>query len=204
MSLFFYKDKGLFHFHIPKTGGVSIIQALLSAGASKEFEGTDNETGVRRGHLHLDDVEKKFPSYREYPQFTIIRNPWHRLCSEYAWKKGTSIFNHNFNRWVYLRLSKYKRNNYLDDNHFRPQLDFISPETNVFVVDYINYAQNWLCEYFDEEFYFQKLNQAKKYEYPNFDKILDKQSKTLFYEVYQDDIDFYSKQHSKYKELSCQ
>lgn len=202
MSLFSYKGKGVFHFHIPKTGGVSIIRALQDAGAKKIFEGKDDETGVRRGHLHLADVARKFPEYSGFPQFTIIRNPWQRLCSEYVWKKGTPIFNHKFNKWVYNRLSKYKRNNYLDDNHFRPQIEFVSPDVKVFVADYTNFAQDWLCEYFNEQFHFEKLNQAIKYEYPDIDEILDMRSKTIFYDVYREDIDFYNKEYNKYKELS--
>ena len=199
MSLFLFKNKGVYHHHIPKTSGATIIQGLLKAGAERVFGGKDPETKVSRGHLHIASVAEKFPDYNKYPQFTILRDPWHRICSEYVWKKSDPHFT-EFNKWIYNRLSKYKRAGHLDDNHFRPQTEFVSPDVKIFLTENSQDAQDWLCEYFEEDINFESLNQSKKYIYPDINSILDQRSRGIFYEVYQQDIDLYRSEKQKYKE----
>lgn len=203
MPLITYNNKSLYFIHIPKTGGSTITNSLLHTdGFSLPNLKNKVETEkckVMSGHLHLAGLDIHFPEYNKYPQFTILRNPWHKICSEYVWKKKDPHFN-KFNKWVRNRLGKYKRNNYIDDNHFRPQIEFVSPQIKIFLTEYSQKAQDWVCDYFEKEINFEHSNKSINYEYPSVDEILDNRSRTLYYDLYQQDIDLYLEEKRKYEE----
>jgi hypothetical protein len=64
--------------HIPKTGGTSVENALR------------NRVLVRNGgseHVTLSEYEGAMEPirYREYLKFSVVRNPWDRVLSTFAW-----------------------------------------------------------------------------------------------------------------------
>lgn len=74
-------DKHKFVFiHIPKTGGHSVDKYFIQKGLvdDDKWHCTGNQIMKYMG------VEK----WKEYQTFTIVRNPWDRMVSEYSWQGG--------------------------------------------------------------------------------------------------------------------
>ena len=64
--------------HIPKTGGTSIRAALGQSYFT--FPGSD-------GHRSLDEIHEMFPPSKDWPSFTVIRDPFERIYSGFRWSE---------------------------------------------------------------------------------------------------------------------
>lgn len=74
-------DKHKFVFiHIPKTGGHSVDKYFIQ----KRLVDDDKWHCTGDQILKYMGVEK----WKEYQTFTIVRNPWDRMVSEYSWQGG--------------------------------------------------------------------------------------------------------------------
>ena len=74
-----HKHKFIF-LHIPKTGGMSIGNALhKSYGIEENYESF---------YIHYDNLNETI--LKDYFVFTFVRNPWDRLTSNYRFKKKIS------------------------------------------------------------------------------------------------------------------
>jgi len=133
------KDNKAFFIHIPKTGGTSIYSLFNIT--------YDNCSWLRKQRLHRTyseiDRDGRFKKYKDWFFFSIIRNPWQRLVSEYYFvnrrKIGYDTENiSGFKKWVFSyaesTLSKYfPPNEYIIKTpkrrarltHLRPQYQFI-------------------------------------------------------------------------------
>lgn len=129
------KYKSIF-IHIPKTGGVSVCEALY---------------GDQIGHRKIKDLklyDKK--RFKNYFKFTFVRNPWARTVSafhflkqggfderdkEWANKNLSGI--NNFTEFVErLGESQVFKDNIFKKNHFTPETEFICINSKV-EVDFI-------------------------------------------------------------------
>jgi len=122
-------DNKAFFIHIPKTGGTSIEEA---------FEGKYGETSKFKEpcstqHLHYSELED-LEQYKFV--FAIIRDPVERLISEYKWSRTywpDAWEKYTFSGFVRHMFSEFKKNPYVQDNHIRPQVEFIGPAvTNIY------------------------------------------------------------------------
>lgn len=154
MSIYQKANKRVLFVHIPKTGGTSIRHLLHSEGWEKIEDPQipdhlKNEIiGDRRSkHQHsvLRDLWKESWDY----EFAMVRNPYERFLSQVkhisvARKKigydsefpdmpssdGTlNIFDSVHNRLI------PKNGKGIDDNHFRPQSEFINKDTKIFKLE---------------------------------------------------------------------
>lgn len=123
--------------HIPRTGGTSVEKLL---GVHRDWPDVDLEVFHGQFDQKEDYLQLQHLSYPEmcairdisqthdYFKFTIVRNPWGRLVSEYYWQKlQESISFENFvSRAVNIVNSRSKITGAYC--HFRPQIEFLSAD----------------------------------------------------------------------------
>ncbi|MGR3762453.1 sulfotransferase family 2 domain-containing protein (plasmid) [Roseobacteraceae bacterium NS-SX3] len=135
MPLYRTSDKVILFIHIPKTGGSTVEEVLAVSGAAQALKyhkrlGYSSSTPQ---HMAWDVIQYWLPQgFYDYA-FTLVRNPVARLVSEYRWRKSLSETPlPDFDTWVKRQLARYAKNNYILDNHIRPQSEFIGPDVEVF------------------------------------------------------------------------
>ena len=145
-------DKHKFVFiHIPKTGGHSVDKYFIQKGLvdDDKWHCTGNQIMKYMG------VEK----WKEYQTFTIVRNPWDRMVSEYSWQGGLGkdqiptpwgdknvtfkqflkmVFNsphdhHDMN--LVRNFDTWYRLQEVKDGHLNDQYSFITDQNNNTIID---------------------------------------------------------------------
>lgn len=144
------KNKTFFFSHIPKTGGSSI----------KHFFEKNEEytTNFFSGHLspcskqHRDNKDLELLSeknkYNICYQFTIIRNPIDRIISEFFMRQATleRTFD-DFEYFVNNIFENYTNNEFINDNHIKPQVNFIHDGMDIFLFGEWDKIANKLKQY---------------------------------------------------------
>ncbi len=133
--------------HIPKTGGSTIenwlnaecnySQMLLSKYALDGMTCTPQ-------HLSFESISalvgEDFSTAKSYA-FTVVRNPFDRLVSEFFYRVGMkqirlgSSPEKYFSNWVNDILEKATKSPDVLDNHLRPQGFFISDDVRIFKLE---------------------------------------------------------------------
>lgn len=137
MPLFTKNNLTSLFIHIPKTGGTSIEKWLGERGELTYYSPTAPAfMSVTPQHLTQTDLEGLMGTNSWDFSFTIVRNPYDRIESEYffrtdheAWKFGART---PFPLWLRSTFKRLEQNPVLFDNHLRRQIEFIGPGTSVF------------------------------------------------------------------------
>jgi hypothetical protein len=122
--------------HIPKTGGSS-VEEWLAGHAPLNFVGPSQHLKSSAQHLpHSFYVTLFRPGWFDYA-FTIVRDPYDRLASEYRVRRGDMEkrgYSHPpaFGEWVTTQLEACAKNPFVLDNHVRPQIDFVGEGVEIF------------------------------------------------------------------------
>lgn len=89
-----YKKHRLIHIHIPKTGGTAIEAQFDALGdltcGSEGWFGVEQRDGRWYEFQHLSMTELQTLShsqYADFESFAVVRNPYHRLLSDYTWRR---------------------------------------------------------------------------------------------------------------------
>jgi len=138
MPVFSRDDKCIHFIHIPKTGGASVRELLID-------NGWDN---IERAQHRHRDVWQTYEKNWEY-QFCVTRNPYTRIESGYFHVRRAgvesgipfSISQSNFLEFVKLVIRNMSTNTWQrdqDNNFWRPQVDFIGDNTEVFHLEEID------------------------------------------------------------------
>jgi hypothetical protein len=160
-------NSNLFYIHIPKTGGSSIELCLnldqLIGGYRYEYikNGSTIRCKSSPQHLTLDILEDAVEHFNHFEQFTVVRNPYDRLVSEYHFsydcrtenkimlflKKNNLFSFDDFIKYIFLNMSEDERQLKFD-NHFVPQIRYTQGKTpvKVFKFENLNNLQDWLRE----------------------------------------------------------
>lgn len=137
--------------HIPKTGGHSVDKYFIQKGLvdDDKWHCTGNQIMKYMG------VEK----WKEYQTFTIVRNPWDRMVSEYSWQGGLGkdqiptpwgdknvtfkqflkmVFNsphdhHDMN--LVRNFDTWYQLQEIKDGHLNDQYSFITDQNNNMIID---------------------------------------------------------------------
>jgi len=184
MPLITLNSKSLFFVHIPKTGGSSVYSNLQDSGAQIEFIRKRSIAKVSRQHYHIELLERYFPAFKNYFCFTIIRNPWHRLLSEYVWRTKNVDFK-GFEEWFNKSICLPYKNL---DNHLRPQSSFVNNNINLFSHDYYSQVELFLSNFFKKNINFSKKEKVFQYQKPKMHSLLSKESSKIFLDIYEKDL----------------
>ena len=133
--------------HIPKTAGTPIEYALgmhgdrHSVGVKPYIDQTWDEKfffGNGLQHLRAIEIRRRIgkEKFDTYYKFSVIRNPYERLVSNFAWIGG------KWARQEYLTKKEFKqrvleidKTNYMKRKHLAPQYLFLFDENNTLLVD---------------------------------------------------------------------
>lgn len=132
MPLYRIRDKLVLFVHIPKTGGTSIEAALESLGEGCMF-GKIKGFPAPTQHFHAAIYEQLVPVAFCDLAFTVVRNPYARLISEFRYQaKDGKTRDSDLNSWITRTLDRYQKDQYVRHNHVRPQVEFVVPGLQVF------------------------------------------------------------------------
>lgn len=143
MPIYTKNNLAVLFMHIPKTGGTSIEDWLKAQEKFKEHLFMKHPPAgllCTPQHFTYSTIESLFlPIFPTLSyQFTIVRNPYERLESEFFYRhklRQLGLGNRPekfFSSWVCKMLKETKRLPNLLDNHLRPQVEFISKDIEIF------------------------------------------------------------------------
>ncbi|WP_280564786.1 sulfotransferase family 2 domain-containing protein [Chromohalobacter sp. 48-RD10] len=143
MPIFSKENKNVLFIHIPKSAGSTIEKIGADLGWSESFSVRGRSLEEIRfykaslQHLHAKPLECLLDLEGFDSVFTIVRNPFSRLKSEYYWQLSQGITSLSVDDWVYDVFKRYSKNNYVYDNHIRPQVEFVpaSVQAQVFKLE---------------------------------------------------------------------
>lgn len=136
MPIYTHKDKCILYLHIPKTGGTSIENWFRTQTELSEhlfMRSPPLGFACTPQHLTYETIGLIFASMLpEFSyQFTIVRNPYDRLESEFFYRQklrqlglGKNPTKY-FSAWVCDVLEQTKAKPNILDNHLRPQIEFV-------------------------------------------------------------------------------
>ncbi|MGK7946383.1 MAG: sulfotransferase family 2 domain-containing protein [Microcystaceae cyanobacterium] len=176
--------------HINKTGGSSIASAL----------------GIKQKHLTALEYKSQLGKFQDWLwarkfTFAIVRNPWDRLISQYAYRikvnkcqmKTNPI---EFHDWLKLAYVEKNPQYYDEPNMFIPQLDWLVDEQGEIIVDYIGRFEtletdfHYICEKIGIEAKLPHLNVSPRNK--PYQDYYTPQSIKLVGELFKKDIDYFN------------
>jgi len=167
--------------HINKTGGTSVEAKLRKIS---KHHGNKHYNIIK--YRNLANNEHGFENYFK---FTIVRNPWDRLVSNYFFRKrrgkSTSI---SFKDWVV-------KNKFDGCNAKHTQLSWISDETGELIIDFIGRFENLqedfniICERIGVPH--QQLAHKNKSKHKHYTEYYDEETKQIVAEKYAKDIEYF-------------
>jgi hypothetical protein len=135
-------EKVILFVHISKCGGTSIETLLEKESGEKLFLREVGQTNPLNNvsfcspqHYHASILSKLLCFEKIDFIFTIIRNPFARLLSEFSMRSSQIADSKGFNEW-YLDSRKLRVNDpYLYDNHLRPMSEFVCEKSKVYALE---------------------------------------------------------------------
>ncbi len=122
--------------HVPKCAGTTIEAHLSARFGQLGLIGMGPGRDVSLQHLTWDEIVSIFPQAWITESFAVVRHPVSRFVSAYNMRitQGKPPFPReisitDFLDWTECRLPKVPS---LLDNHLRPQVDFVGPDTKIF------------------------------------------------------------------------
>ena len=145
--------------HIPKTGGTSI-------------ENLGKKYNIKWGQFNnIYMVEKstgrslwRNPYYiYNKNNFTIVRNPYDRIISEFFYRLKLKLMNYDnniegFKQWLEYIFKEYKKDKHIYDNHILPQTEYVYDKNNKKRIEYVFKLEDNINEKLDNLFKQYNLN----------------------------------------------
>jgi hypothetical protein len=166
--------------HIPKTAGSSIETTLDMKHAECLYTHYKYKLySVTAQHLDLDSICREIPETQNYDIFTVVRNPFDRLVSEYKhyhknWWAREFFKIDNFEKFVDTALSLSKEERIFKfDNHLEPQINFLNRDdlkVNIFKFEDLYKLEEWLTEKIKQPIKLPHERKTEKTDYREFYK----------------------------------
>lgn len=143
MPFYLGETRDVLFIHIPKTGGTTIEHWLRTTGKYRQLFFSDHileDTKVTGQHFGYDTISHLLGDLntKQLYKFTIVRNPYDRLVSEFFYRVkikdlilGTNPEKY-FSTWIDYILGKYEKDESVLDNHIRPQSYFTGRDVKYF------------------------------------------------------------------------
>ena len=190
-------NKKFIFIHIPKTAGTSVEQFLRD---NNKNELLFDRFVLNRSLQHLTALEFKRKLgnvFNSYYKFSIVRNPYDRLLSEYYWTPIPNVgYKYGKTKSEFLDSVKnivknqlYFRNNYND--HFIPQYMFLCNRTgkllidNLFKFEDLDFVKDYLKKKLNIKREFPHINKSIRDENKDY---WDEQDKEKIYNLYKNDF----------------
>jgi len=202
-------ERKLIFIHIPKTGGTSLSSMLFGniQHSKDKLLGSMIEVGGkyrRSSHCTAEEIlllhSQKF---LEYSIITCVRNPYHRVVSEYFHLKRFAkkhpvlgyVNKMSFKEFVIGLADNYDIiretcQNYKHEDyfiHFLPQVEFLKIDGQMIDVKIFKFEK-----YHEIEEYFEKkthLNKNKLKEKTEYERLYDNESKKIISTLYKEDFE---------------
>ncbi|PID77346.1 MAG: hypothetical protein CSB24_02025 [Deltaproteobacteria bacterium] len=127
--------------HIPKCGGSSFLRGMANRGW-REFLSIRGMAADQLGFMHCSpqhmhaEMLKQIVCPKRFDRIvTLVREPFFRLMSEYAWQQKQGITTLAPGIWIEHTLSEFSRNPFVCDNHIRPQNEFLLDNSLIFKLE---------------------------------------------------------------------
>lgn len=189
MPVFTKDNQKILYVHVPKTAGSSVLKLFEENGYEVSYF-DDGSIRPYKGlcgsqHIHAELIKQEFNLSDFSYIFSIYRDPVDRLISEYTWRcsKGGQRYP-SFKYWIELIFDLYEQNNYINDNHIRPQNEFYFDECDVYDFEGVSSLPKKLSKKVD----LKNVNILKYENSSNYDYVLTEKCK-------QHIIDFYKKDY---------
>lgn len=139
--------------HVPKTAGSSIEKALNWQGANHLIGPLNKKYNVCPQHLYWSEIKEEIPEAENFLKFSVVRNPFDRLVSEYFYARqnkcrpNSFVDGLSFRDFVdkFLELPDQERQ-FIFDRHLEPQVNFIEgcENLNLFHFEYLEKCFSFL------------------------------------------------------------
>ncbi len=132
-------SKLVYFAHIPKTGGTSVQKYLQDKGPlAMHVTKQINWSKTSPQHIHAPLHALMFPPAFLDASFAVMRNPLNRFISEYKyqmkhkrrWPEPIGL-----EEWAEVMRTAVQEDAFAEDNHIRPQVDFLRPGMQVFQLE---------------------------------------------------------------------
>jgi hypothetical protein len=186
-------EKKCIFIHIPKTGGTSIEQFIKDNGKNNLLLiGCINNRSLQ--HLTINELRIMIPYfYKIYYKFSVVRDPYERLLSEYYWNPSNIGYKNGKSKRDFLNkvteiVQKEKYFNNVYNDHFIPQYNFLFYKNKLLVDQLFKYedlevVSKFLKKKFKIERNFPYLNRNK------FEKeSWNHEDKEIIYNLYKNDF----------------
>jgi hypothetical protein len=191
-----FKRKIIF-LHIPKTGGTSVEKALNLLSKEYGYGINNNKKAMQHYDWHQYKKHLGEKIFNKYYKFTISRNPYDKVTSDYFWLKNIAkveydnFQNKSFDEYLdycehIVKNRLYNLTIYHD--HFKPQHRFIYDNNNKLMIDRILRFENFK---YVSKFVNTRYNTNLKHLNENKSKkkiILNDIQKNKIYDIYKNDF----------------
>lgn len=141
MPVMIKNNQSVLFVHIPKCGGSSFEKIMSTLGWKEllSIRGLPlnklNFINCTPQHMHKELLSQIIKPQSFDQITTIVRNPYNRLLSEYAWQTHQKITRLPAKDWIDHVFNEYEKNKFSYDNHIRPQSEFIFEDSKIFKLE---------------------------------------------------------------------
>jgi hypothetical protein len=141
----FNKDKKfLLYIHVPKAGGTSMEMLFQQNGWRIEYldlnlkgKSFNHVRICSPQHMHAEMLQQQLLMRKLDGMFMTTRHPYARFRSEYCYcnKSNCDTSAEAVETWARKIFKAYSKDNFILDNHIRPQHEFYVPGTKVYKLE---------------------------------------------------------------------
>ena len=202
MPVFTKGKKNLLFIHVPKTGGTSMEMLFQLSGWRTGYldlnlkgKSFNHLRICAPQHMHAEMLKQQLVLHKFNGVFMTVRHPYDRYRSEYAYKYKVNCDPSAVavETWTRTVLKAYSKDQFIFDNHIRPQHEFYLPGTAVYKLEngfnkmIPDLAKKYKIEFADKEL--RKMSRQEESGFSSSDVELNDTVKSMLIILYQQDFE---------------